>query len=134
LEIAPSVAYEKAVFPMPKCLCVEEDTIKANVLMTLVHEPDLDASFGSEYCRSNIEVSLGTYDTGEDGKQHQQKQIPEDPKLTGSAYEKDLVEHGFKCRESRDRHGVSPFQLNTGAAKPQLSRSGRRSSSPWPTL
>ena len=96
LEIAPSVAYEKAVFPMPKCLCVEEDTVKASVLMTLVHEPDLDASFGSEYCRSNIEVSLGTYDTGEDGKQHQQKQIPEDPKLTGSAYEKDLVEHGFK--------------------------------------
>lgn len=96
LEIAPSVAYEKAVFPMPKSLCVDEDTIKANVLMTLVHEPDLDASFGSEYCRSNIEVSLGTYDHGEDGKQHQKKQIPEDPKLSGSAYERDLVEHGFK--------------------------------------
>jgi serine protease AprX len=96
LEIAPGVAYEKAIFPMPKSLRPDENTLKANVLMTLVHEPDLDASFGSEYCRSNIEVSLGTYDTEDDGKQHQHKQVPEDPKLSGSAYEKDLVEHGFK--------------------------------------
>jgi len=57
---------------------------------------DLNAFFGSEYCRSNIEVSLGTYDPGADGKQHQQKKIPEDPKLAGSAYEKDLVQYGFK--------------------------------------
>jgi len=96
LEIAPSVAYEKATFPMPKSLYLNEDTVKANILMTLVHEPDLNASFGSEYCRSNVEVSLGTYDPGEDGRRHQQKKIPEDPKLSGSAYEKDLVEYGFK--------------------------------------
>src|SRR5260370_36733730 len=29
-------------------------------------------------------------------KRHQKKEVPEDPKLTGSAYEQDLVEHGFK--------------------------------------
>lgn len=96
LEIHPSVAYEKATFPMPNCLYLNADTVRANILMTLVHEPELDASFGSEYCRSNIEVSLGTYDPGKDGKRHQKKQVPEDPKLTGSAYEQDLVEHGFK--------------------------------------
>src|SRR3984893_19111095 len=81
---------------MLQCLHLNEVTVRANILMTLVHEPDLDASFGSEYCRSNIEVSLGTYDPDKDGERHQKKQIPEDPKLTGSAYEKDLVEHGFK--------------------------------------
>ncbi|MBS1867754.1 MAG: S8 family peptidase, partial [Acidobacteria bacterium] len=96
LEIHPTVAYEKATFPMPKCLYLNESTVRANILMTLVHEPDLDASFGSEYCRSNIEVSLGTYEPGKDGKRHQKKQVPEDPKLSGSAYEQDLVEHGFK--------------------------------------
>lgn len=96
LEIHPTVAYEKATFPMPKSLYLNEGTVRANILMTLVHEPDLDASFGSEYCRSNIEVSLGTYDPGKDGKRHQKKQVPEDPKLRGSAYEQDLVEHGFK--------------------------------------
>ncbi|HWO37628.1 MAG TPA: hypothetical protein VNO32_53305, partial [Candidatus Acidoferrum sp.] len=70
LEIASSVAYEKAVFPMPKSLYLDKDTVKANVLMTLVHEADLNASFGSEYCRSNIEVSFGTHDVGDDGKRH----------------------------------------------------------------
>jgi serine protease AprX len=96
LEIPPSVSYEKAVFPMPKSLYLDKDTVRANLLMTLVHEPDLDASFGSEYCRSNIEVSFGTYDPEDDGKHHQHKKIPEDPKLSGSGYEKDLVEFGFK--------------------------------------
>lgn len=96
LSIAQSVAYEKSVFPMPKCLYINDDTVRANIMMTLVHDTDLDASFGSEYCRSNIEVSLGTYDVGEDGKRHQKKQVPEDPKLVGKGYEKDLVEYGFK--------------------------------------
>jgi transposase InsO family protein len=62
-----------------------------------IHEKQrMNASYGAEYCRSNIEVSLGTYDPDKDGKRHQKKQVPEDPKLTGSAYEQDLVEHGFK--------------------------------------
>ena len=68
LEIPPGVAYEKAVFPMPKCLLLDAQTLRANILMTVVHEPYLDAAFGSEYCRSNIEVSLGTHDPDEDGK------------------------------------------------------------------
>ncbi len=84
LKVPPSVAYEKAIFPIPKSLYLDSDTVRANILMTLVHDPELDASFGSEYCRSNIEVSLGTYDVGEDGKRHQKKRVPEDPKLAGS--------------------------------------------------
>jgi len=96
LLIQPAIAYNKAIFPMPPCLYVDDDTVRANILMTLVYEPDLDISFGSEYCRTNIEASLGTYDVGKDGKQHQRKQVPEDPQLKGSGYEKDLVEHGFK--------------------------------------
>lgn len=96
LEIAPSVAYEKATFPMPPCLYADASTVRANILMTLVHDPDMDASFGSEYCRSNVEVSMGTYDVGTDGKHHQKKQVPEDPALKGKGYERDLVEYGFK--------------------------------------
>ena len=96
LEIPSTVAYEKATFPMPASLYVAPDRVRANVLMTLVYDPDLDASFGSEYCRSNIAVSLGTYDIGTDGREHQIKRVPEDPKLVGKAFEKDLVEFGFK--------------------------------------
>lgn len=96
LSIPTSVDYEKAIFPMPKSLFVDGDVLKANILMTLIHDPEMDGSFGSEYCRSNIEVSMGTHELGKDGKKHQKKQVPEDPKLGGKAYEKDLVEHGFK--------------------------------------
>jgi len=96
LSIAPQVAFEKALFPMPASLYVNPGTLRANILMTLVYEPALDASFGSEYCRTNVEVSLGTYDLGKDGKRHQKKQVPADPQLKGSGYEADLVEHGFK--------------------------------------
>jgi len=96
LEIAPKVAYEKGVFPMPKCLFATPDILKANILMTLVHKTSLDASFGSEYCRTNLEVSLGTYDVGTDGKKHQVKRVPADPILTGSGFEGDLVKYGFK--------------------------------------
>lgn len=96
LELQPSTAYNKAVFPMPTCLYVDEDTVRANILMTLVYEPSLDIRFGSEYCRTNVEISMGTYDVGKDGKRHQNKKVPEDPQLKGSGFEKDLVEHGFK--------------------------------------
>lgn len=96
LEIPSTVAYEKAKFPMPASLYLDGDKVRANVLMTLVYDPDLDSSFGSEYCRTNIAVSLGTYDVGKDGRHHQIKRVPEDPKLRGKAFEKDLVEFGFK--------------------------------------
>ena len=95
IDVQPSVRFEKAIFPMPPSL-FSGDKLKADVLMTLVYEPALDASFGSEYCRSNIEVSMGTYEPDSDGKFHQCKEVPEDPRLTGSGYERDLVEHGFK--------------------------------------
>jgi serine protease AprX len=96
LEIPSAVAYEKATFPMPASLYLDREKVRANILMTLVYDPDLDASFGSEYCRTNIAVSLGTYDVGTDGRRHQIKRVPEDPKLRGKAFEKDLVEFGFK--------------------------------------
>ena len=96
IEIPTSVAYEKSVFPMPKSLFISNEVLKANILMTLVYDPEMDGSFGSEYCRSNIEVSLGTHKVGKDGVRHHKKQVPEDPILRGKAYEKDLVAHGFK--------------------------------------
>jgi hypothetical protein len=96
LSLSDNTIYEKVDFPMPKCL-MQDGTVRANVLMTLLYEPELDASFGSEYCRSNVEVSLGTYDVDpKDGRRHQKGVIPTDPHLEGGGYEKDLVANGFK--------------------------------------
>lgn len=97
LPLKHDTIYEKVDFPMPRCLYVDDNTVRADVLMTLAYKPDLDASFGSEYCRSNVEVSLGTYDIDpKDGKRHHSGEIPVDPNLGGKGYEKDLVAHGFK--------------------------------------
>ncbi|MDL2317205.1 S8 family peptidase, partial [Desulfovibrio sp. OttesenSCG-928-A18] len=92
----PGNEYRKIDFPMARSLFLENGKIRADILMTLVYDPELDASFGSEYCRTNIEASLGTLRRGKDGKWVHKKEVPEDPKLTGSAYEQDLVEGGFK--------------------------------------
>lgn len=94
--LRPDLAFQKADFPMPDCLHMGNGVLRANLLMTLVYDPALDPSFGAEYCRSNVEISLGTHPLGQDGKRHQKKQVPREPQLRGGAYEKDLVEHGFK--------------------------------------
>lgn len=100
LDVEPGTAFRKGVFPIPPCLYVDEDTVKADFLMTVVYEPELDASFGSEYCRTNIDVSLGTVSTEKDDKgrirEKKKGQVPEDYALIGSGFESDLVKQGFK--------------------------------------
>jgi serine protease AprX len=133
LEIPATVAYEKATFPMPASLYLDGDKVRANILMTLVFDPDLDASFGSEYCRTNIAVSLGTYDVGADGKRHQVKRVPEDPKLRGKAFEKDLVEFGFKWSPVKVYRREMPRGIHGKAWRLDLSvehRSGHASTQP----
>jgi serine protease AprX len=100
LEIEPGTAFRKGVFPIPPCLYVDDDTVRAEFLMTVVYEPELDASFGSEYCRTNIDVSLGTIKlvTDATGNVQEQKkgQVPEDFALIGNGLEVDQVRQGFK--------------------------------------
>jgi hypothetical protein len=48
-------------FPMPSCL-VKDGFYTGQIIATLVYSPVLEPSQGSEYCQSNIDVLLGTYD------------------------------------------------------------------------
>ncbi|MDR0506387.1 MAG: S8 family peptidase [Dysgonamonadaceae bacterium] len=48
-------------FPMPSCL-VKDGFFTGQIIATLVYSPILEPSQGSEYCQSNINVLLGTYD------------------------------------------------------------------------
>ena len=48
-------------FPMPECL-IEDGYFRGQIVATLVYNPIIDPSQGGEYCQSNINVSLGTYD------------------------------------------------------------------------
>lgn len=96
LAIAQQRAFEKATFPLPDCLITDQNKLRANLLMTLVYDPPLDATYGSEYCRSNVEVSLGTYGLGSDGKRVHKKQVPEEPLDHSRTYEEELIKFGFK--------------------------------------
>jgi len=86
--------FEKLEFPIPTCLRAG-DEVRGEFLMTLVYDPPLDGNHGAEYCRTNVDASLGTYEPGSDQRQHT-KRIPEEPRDIGQLYEKHLVEHGFK--------------------------------------
>ena len=95
-ELLPGFEFERWPFPIPACLRKPQGLLSGEILMTAVYQPPVDSSFGSEYCRSNVDVSLGTYDQGADGKREHRKKIPPEPKDLGHLYERYLVEHGFK--------------------------------------
>lgn len=48
-------------FPMPSCL-IKDGFFTGQIIATLVYSPVLEPSQGSEYCQSNIDILLGTYD------------------------------------------------------------------------
>lgn len=95
-EIFPGKAFEKTPFPIPQCLKGPRGTLKAEIVVTVVYDPPLDPSFGSEYCRRNIDVSFGTYDVDKDGKRKQEIKIPSEPEDINQRYEENLIKYGFK--------------------------------------
>ena len=91
-----SKEFERWPLPIPSSLRTADGKLKAEFIATLVCEVPLDASMGAEYVRSNVELSIGTYDPNEAGKREQSGKVPLVPKTIGKMYEKHLVENGFK--------------------------------------
>lgn len=85
-------------FPIPDCFRRADGRVEGEFLLTLVYDPPLDTNAGAEYCQANVDVSLGTYDIGTDGKPEHHGKIPLDPHPSelSKLYEKNLVEYGFK--------------------------------------
>ncbi len=83
-------------FPIPQCFRRADGRVEGDFLMTLVYDPPLDPTAGAEYCQVNVDVSLGTYDPGQDGKPTHEAKIPLEPADYSKLYERHLVEHGFK--------------------------------------
>lgn len=89
--------FEKRQFPIPPSFRTPEGKVCGDFAMTLVYDPPLDPTYGVEYCRSNIEVSLGSYDLdAKTGKRKHKKLIPEETGDYKERYEHYLIEHGFK--------------------------------------
>lgn len=81
-------------FPFPKSLIVN-GKYTGEIFMTLVYNPSLDPNYGSQYCRTNFEVSFGTYKIDEDGEVNFKGQVPLE-KVWTERYEKSRITHGFK--------------------------------------
>lgn len=63
--------------------------------MTLANNPDLDERYGMEYCRTNIDVSFGTYRLVDNGSPDFKGEVPLESNWD-EKLEKFRVENGFK--------------------------------------
>lgn len=81
-------------FPYPKSL-IKNNKYIGEIGMTLAYLPPLDERYGREYCRTNIDVSFGTYSYLPDGGIDYKGQVPLETKWD-ERYEAARVEHGFK--------------------------------------
>lgn len=95
VDLVPRIEFVKD-FPIPPSLRTPDGKTKGEFTVTLVYDPPLDSRYGAEYCRTNVDVSLGRYDVGEDGKPHHKLLIPLAPGDISDMYEKKRIEHGFK--------------------------------------
>lgn len=95
-SLVPGLEFERLHFPIPDCLRGPGGVVRGEILMTAVYEPPLDPDYGAEYCRANLDISLGTYDLNKDGERQHRKQVPPEPKDVNLLYERALVENGFK--------------------------------------
>ena len=64
-ELAKGEYIDIMDFPMPDCL-VSGEYYSGQIVVTLVYNPILDSTQRAEYCQSNIDVKMGTFDIKKD--------------------------------------------------------------------
>lgn len=93
-KIAQGSHLEMYDFPYPESL-IKRNKYIGEIGMTLVYLPPLDERYGREYCRTNIDVSFGTYSYLPNGKIDYKGQVPLETKWDDK-FEAARVESGFK--------------------------------------
>lgn len=92
-QISAGTHLEMVNFPFPSSL-IRDGKYFGKICMTLVHNPTLEPRFGREYCRTNIDVSFGTYKFV-DGKSKFSGQVPLECSWD-EKFEISRVKNGFK--------------------------------------
>lgn len=64
-EIAKGEFIDIMDFPMPECL-INGEHYTGQIVVTLVYNPILEPSQRAEYCQSNVDIKMGTYDAKKD--------------------------------------------------------------------
>lgn len=93
-RISQGTHLEMYDFPYPKSL-IKNNKYIGEIGMTLAYLPPLDPKYGQEYCRTNIDVSFGTYSYLQNGKIDYKGQVPLEAKWD-EKFEIARVENGFK--------------------------------------
>lgn len=88
--------FEKVPFPMASCLLTPQGKFKGEILMTLVYSPLTNKGFASEYCRTNVDVGMGSYDLKKKSAPEFHSLVPATPDDISERYEAAQIEHGFK--------------------------------------
>src|SRR5690606_11959740 len=58
VDLLPGMEFTKP-FPIPQSLRTPGGKARGEFTVTLVYDPPLDPKFAAEYCRTNVDVSLG---------------------------------------------------------------------------
>lgn len=112
-ELRAGVDLQRAPFPIPTCLRNAKGAFRGEITATLAYEPPLDASFGAEYCRSNVDLSLGTFGSTKKGTRAHSRQVHPFPKRASSSpEEKKLIESGFKWSPIKVYRRSIPLGVN----------------------
>ncbi|MCY7433133.1 S8 family peptidase [Bacillus safensis] len=115
--INPSMHIEINDFPFPSVL-TEGNKCFGEIFITLVYDPPLNSDYSFEYCRSNIEVSLGTNKPS--------GYSSEVPLERMGALERELIENGMKWAPIKVYHRkISNRGINNYPWKLKLNLSGR---------
>lgn len=115
-SINPSTYIEINDFPFPEVMKDNEKWF-GEIFVTLVYSPPLDSNYSFEYCRTNIDVSLGTdKPNGYSG---------EVPMEKFGDFERELVESGMKWAPVKVYHRKISKGINSHPWKLKLTLSGR---------
>lgn len=96
VDTREGIEFSRTPFVIPQSLRTEDGKFTGEILMTLVYSPPLDYDYPSEYCRSNVDVSFGTYTYDPvNGKWTHSGKVPQ-MKEKSELFEKVLIENGFK--------------------------------------
>lgn len=90
--------FERWPFPIADCLHTQEGKFRGEILMTVAYSPIVDQKYKSEYCRTNVDVGMGSYHESKDdtNKREFKSIVPVAPSDMKQLYEKAQIENGFK--------------------------------------
>ena len=81
-------------FPFPKCL-IKNGKYTGEIIMTLAYNPPVNQNYGSQYCRTNIDASFGTYEYVDQNKLVFKGQVPLEEDWA-DRYESSRIKKGYK--------------------------------------